>query len=182
MSYYIQFFSSDLLDSCRSPTLIQNGEFRRKVSDFHACIMRWGNYLTSKSLAVRNIYLCYFENCEKKKLFIRNKPTKKDHEHTAINTTAVSKSRNTHIYTTIDKIQRDTFVIVPVDWTYVPWMYWLFQVATIAAVIQLLWETLNDLSYEELEKFKSRLRVMFYYNNHPDNCRFPRFDFAEYTN
>lgn len=38
--------------------------------------------------------------------------------------------------------------------------HWLFQVATIAAVKQLLLETLNDLSDEELKKFMEFLQLI----------------------
>lgn len=47
-------------------------------------------------------------------------------------------------------------------------MYWLFQVATIAAVKQLLLETLNDLSYEMLEEFREFLQMIVYQKNLPD--------------
>ena len=47
-------------------------------------------------------------------------------------------------------------------------MYWLFQVATIAAVQQLLLEILNDLSKKQIEKFRNILRSTVSQKNLPD--------------
>lgn len=47
-------------------------------------------------------------------------------------------------------------------------MYWLFQVATIAAVNELLSETLNDLNDEELHEFKRFLQSIVVLKDLPD--------------